>query len=209
MLSKTACISQFIERTAKLNFTSEKSIPSRQRKARTAFKGHQLHSKMGIKSFERSKYLSVQNRMELAAKLNLIESQVKTWYQNDKNSRVKEASLFMVNSLTREFLSDESRFWSFERWFCCFESSVSLQSVGFTLLNVGCVHMKVGSKQTRMISSYEAGNYAAVKQMFETNPNWMTKHFISTNDSFRYLLMFNNFSDVLDENQQEHQTNVD
>ena len=50
------------------------------RKARTAFTDHQLNSLE--KSFERQKYLSVQDRMELAAKLNLSDTQVKTWYQN-------------------------------------------------------------------------------------------------------------------------------
>lgn len=52
----------------------------KQRKARTAFSDHQLNSLE--KSFERQKYLSVQDRMELAAKLNLSDTQVKTWYQN-------------------------------------------------------------------------------------------------------------------------------
>ncbi|OWF43592.1 BarH-like 1 homeobox protein [Mizuhopecten yessoensis] len=50
------------------------------RKARTAFTDHQLNCLE--KSFERHKYLSVQDRMELASKLNLTDTQVKTWYQN-------------------------------------------------------------------------------------------------------------------------------
>ncbi|XP_053987509.1 homeobox protein B-H2-like [Hylaeus anthracinus] len=52
----------------------------KQRKARTAFTDHQLQTLE--KSFERHKYLSVQDRMELAAKLQLTDTQVKTWYQN-------------------------------------------------------------------------------------------------------------------------------
>ncbi|KAH9495677.1 hypothetical protein Btru_016003 [Bulinus truncatus] len=50
------------------------------RKARTAFTDHQLS--VLEKTFERQKYLSVQDRMELASKLNLTDTQVKTWYQN-------------------------------------------------------------------------------------------------------------------------------
>lgn len=52
----------------------------KQRKARTAFSDHQLHSLE--KSFTRQKYLSVQDRMELAAKLGISDTQVKTWFQN-------------------------------------------------------------------------------------------------------------------------------
>jgi BarH-like protein len=52
----------------------------KQRKARTAFSDQQLQTLES--SFERQKYLSVQDRMELAAKLNLTDTQVKTWYQN-------------------------------------------------------------------------------------------------------------------------------
>ncbi|KAG7202036.1 hypothetical protein KM043_004720 [Ampulex compressa] len=52
----------------------------KQRKARTAFTDTQLQTLE--KSFERQKYLSVQDRMELAATLNLTDTQVKTWYQN-------------------------------------------------------------------------------------------------------------------------------
>jgi hypothetical protein len=50
------------------------------RKARTAFTDQQLTYLE--KSFERQKYLSVQDRMELALRLNLSDTQVKTWYQN-------------------------------------------------------------------------------------------------------------------------------
>ena len=64
--------------------TSSQPSPSscgrKQRKARTAFTDHQLQTLE--KSFERQKYLSVQDRLELAAKLGLTDTQVKTWYQN-------------------------------------------------------------------------------------------------------------------------------
>ncbi len=52
----------------------------KQRKARTAFTDYQLQTLE--RSFEKQKYLSVQDRQELAAKLNLTDTQVKTWYQN-------------------------------------------------------------------------------------------------------------------------------
>ena len=56
------------------------NFQKKQRKARTAFSDHQLQTLEN--NFERQKYLSVQDRMELAAKLNLTDTQVKTWYQN-------------------------------------------------------------------------------------------------------------------------------
>lgn len=70
------------EDDAKESSSSTMSSPpsKKQRKARTAFTDHQLQTLE--KSFERQKYLSVQDRMELAAKLQLTDTQVKTWYQN-------------------------------------------------------------------------------------------------------------------------------
>uniref|UniRef100_T1GK72 Homeobox domain-containing protein n=1 Tax=Megaselia scalaris TaxID=36166 RepID=T1GK72_MEGSC len=63
-----------------LDGSSLHGLSKKQRKARTAFTDNQLQTLE--KSFERQKYLSVQDRMELANKLNLSDTQVKTWYQN-------------------------------------------------------------------------------------------------------------------------------
>ncbi|CAF1178524.1 unnamed protein product [Adineta steineri] len=61
------------------------------RKARTAFTDQQLNCLE--KSFERQKYLSVQDRMELAARLNLSDTQVKTWYQNRRTKWKRQAAV--------------------------------------------------------------------------------------------------------------------
>ncbi|XP_052121352.1 homeobox protein B-H2-like [Frankliniella occidentalis] len=63
----------------------------KQRKARTAFTDHQLQTLE--KSFERQKYLSVQDRMELAAKLSLTDTQVKTWYQNRRTKWKRQTAV--------------------------------------------------------------------------------------------------------------------
>ena len=62
------------------NGLGSSGLSKKQRKARTAFTDNQLQTLE--KSFERQKYLSVQDRMELANKLGLTDTQVKTWYQN-------------------------------------------------------------------------------------------------------------------------------
>ncbi|KAH1022651.1 hypothetical protein HUJ04_012023 [Dendroctonus ponderosae] len=67
---------------------SSGGISKKQRKARTAFTDLQLQTLE--KSFERQKYLSVQDRMELAAKLSLTDTQVKTWYQNRRPFNLSE-----------------------------------------------------------------------------------------------------------------------
>ncbi|XP_053211792.1 barH-like 1 homeobox protein [Panonychus citri] len=66
-------------------------MQKKQRKARTAFTDHQLQTLE--KSFERAKYLSVQDRMELAAKLNLSDTQVKTWYQNRRTKWKRQTAV--------------------------------------------------------------------------------------------------------------------
>ena len=67
----------------------------KQRKARTAFTDHQLQTLE--KSFERQKYLSVQDRMELASKLGLTDTQVKTWYQNRRYLYLDSLNVPIIN----------------------------------------------------------------------------------------------------------------
>ncbi|BFZ05809.1 hypothetical protein BsWGS_08848 [Bradybaena similaris] len=61
------------------------------RKARTAFTDHQLS--VLEKTFERQKYLSVQDRMDLAVKLKLSDTQVKTWYQNRRTKWKRQTAV--------------------------------------------------------------------------------------------------------------------
>ncbi|XP_037079340.1 homeobox protein B-H1-like [Pollicipes pollicipes] len=63
------------------------------RKARTAFSDHQLQTLE--RNFERQKYLSVQDRMEMAASLNLTDTQVKTWYQNRRTKWKRQTAVGM------------------------------------------------------------------------------------------------------------------
>lgn len=66
--------------SASLSSFASAGLPRKARKARTAFTDAQLQSLE--KAFDQQKYLSVQDRQELAAKLNLTDTQVKTWFQN-------------------------------------------------------------------------------------------------------------------------------
>ncbi|XP_017783332.1 PREDICTED: homeobox protein B-H1-like [Nicrophorus vespilloides] len=82
-------------------------ISKKQRKARTAFTDLQLQTLE--KSFERQKYLSVQDRMELAAKLSLTDTQVKTWYQNRRTKWKRQTAVGL------ELLAEAGNYAAFQR----------------------------------------------------------------------------------------------
>uniref|UniRef100_H2ZNQ3 Homeobox domain-containing protein n=1 Tax=Ciona savignyi TaxID=51511 RepID=H2ZNQ3_CIOSA len=61
------------------------------RKARTAFSDDQLQQLES--SFECKKYLSVQDRIDLAQRLELSDTQVKTWYQNRRTKWKRQTAV--------------------------------------------------------------------------------------------------------------------
>ncbi|XP_030766507.1 homeobox protein B-H1-like [Sitophilus oryzae] len=86
---------------------SSSAMSKKQRKARTAFTDLQLQTLE--KSFERQKYLSVQDRMELAAKLSLTDTQVKTWYQNRRTKWKRQTAVGL------ELLAEAGNYAAFQR----------------------------------------------------------------------------------------------
>ncbi|NXA65170.1 BARH2 protein, partial [Mohoua ochrocephala] len=77
--------------------------------ARTAFSDHQLNQLE--RSFERQKYLSVQDRMDLAAALNLTDTQVKTWYQNRRTKWKRQTAVGL------ELLAEAGNYSALQRMF--------------------------------------------------------------------------------------------
>ena len=76
----------------------------RKRKLRTVFTEKQLE---GLESkFLEKKYLSVPDRMELANRLELSETQVKTWFQNRRMKCKKQQVQEQSGSDTTSLLGD-------------------------------------------------------------------------------------------------------
>ncbi|XP_055523476.1 homeobox protein B-H1-like [Wyeomyia smithii] len=90
-----------------LGLSGTAGLSKKQRKARTAFTDHQLQTLE--KSFERQKYLSVQDRMELANKLGLSDTQVKTWYQNRRTKWKRQTAVGL------ELLAEAGNYAAFQR----------------------------------------------------------------------------------------------
>ncbi|MGH0135297.1 UNVERIFIED_CONTAM: hypothetical protein FKN15_059024 [Acipenser sinensis] len=72
--------------------------PSVNRRMRTKFTSDQIHKLE--KNFSKHRYLGVSERLKVAAKLHLSETQVKTWFQNRRMKLKRE-----VQDLRPDFLS--------------------------------------------------------------------------------------------------------
>ncbi|GMR32487.1 hypothetical protein PMAYCL1PPCAC_02682, partial [Pristionchus mayeri] len=85
------------ERVRSASVESGRDSPSlsgkKARKARTIFTDKQLQELENM--FEKHKYLSVQDRMDLAQRMGLSDTQVKTWYQNRRTKWKRQASVGM------------------------------------------------------------------------------------------------------------------
>ncbi|KAF8382465.1 ceh-31, partial [Pristionchus pacificus] len=83
------------ERVRSSSVESGRDSPSlsgkKARKARTIFTDKQLQELENM--FEKHKYLSVQDRMDLAQRMGLSDTQVKTWYQNRRTKWKRQASV--------------------------------------------------------------------------------------------------------------------
>ncbi|KAF7258758.1 hypothetical protein EG68_04178 [Paragonimus skrjabini miyazakii] len=87
------------------------------RKARTAFTDQQLNE-LEL-SFDRQKYLAVQDRVELAARLGLSDMQVKTWYQNRRTKWKRQTAVGLEllaeadNYMAVQRLLYQGSYWAF------------------------------------------------------------------------------------------------
>lgn len=89
--SRSRSIDRSRSRSRSRSTSSSSSNLKKNRKSRTAFSDYQLNSLE--KSFEKHKYLNVQDRIELASRLNLTDTQVKTWYQNRRTKWKRQSSM--------------------------------------------------------------------------------------------------------------------
>ncbi|GMT04341.1 hypothetical protein PENTCL1PPCAC_26515, partial [Pristionchus entomophagus] len=81
-------------RSASVESGGDNSLSGKKaRKARTIFTDKQLQELENM--FEKHKYLSVQDRMDLAQRMGLSDTQVKTWYQNRRTKWKRQASVGM------------------------------------------------------------------------------------------------------------------
>lgn len=86
-----------------LSHVSSMEANKKPRKARTAFSDLQL--KALERQFDRQKYLTVQDRTDLAQRLGLTDTQVKTWYQNRRTKWKRQQILPYCGTNPADYLT--------------------------------------------------------------------------------------------------------
>lgn len=86
-----------------LSHVSSMDANKKPRKARTAFSDLQL--KALERQFDRQKYLTVQDRTDLAQRLGLTDTQVKTWYQNRRTKWKRQQILPYCGTNPADYLT--------------------------------------------------------------------------------------------------------
>ncbi|CAH8608688.1 unnamed protein product [Schistosoma rodhaini] len=122
-----------------------KNLIKKSRKARTAFTDYQLTELE--QSFDRQKYLAVQDRIELASKLNLTDRQVKTWYQNRRTKWKRQTAVGLElmteteNFIAIQHLIEQNPFWAYH------------PTVKYILSNINPIHKSSSSSSTTLTTT--------------------------------------------------------
>lgn len=92
-----------LQHQSHLSHVTSMDTNKKPRKARTAFSDLQL--KALERQFDRQKYLTVQDRTDLAQRLGLSDTQVKTWYQNRRTKWKRQQILPYCGTNPADYLT--------------------------------------------------------------------------------------------------------
>ncbi|KAH8858550.1 BarH-like 1 homeobox protein [Schistosoma japonicum] len=171
-----------------------RKIMKKSRKARTAFTDYQLTELEH--SFDRQKYLPVQDRMELATKLSLSDRQVKTWYQNRRTKWKRQTAVGLEliteaeNYVTIQRLIEQSPFWAYH------------PTVRYLLSNLDLMHKS--SPITPIISTTTSAKSISVELSLNNHESSMLRTPISTTSETNTLIATTYLNANNNQQQQHH-----
>ncbi|CAH8531439.1 unnamed protein product [Schistosoma turkestanicum] len=145
---------------------NQKLLMKKSRKARTAFTDYQLTELE--QSFDCQKYLPVQDRIELAKKLNLSDRQVKTWYQNRRTKWKRQTAIGMElmteaeNFFTIQRFIEQNPLWSYHPTIKHILSNMLITSSGVSTLTTSTTLTTLTTPTTNRISLHNEENNLSI-----------------------------------------------